>query len=128
MEVLKLVLFCAAALVPLVLLKKQTAEQAILLTVGVLAVVVYHCLSYIAPILDMLESLFTRAGLESVYFLILLRTVAASVVTRLCADLCRDGGSQVLASLVEIAGTIAALLISLPVFESVTELLLRFFN
>ena len=128
MEVLKLALFCTAALVPLVLLKKQAAEQAILLTAAVLSLVVYRCLTYVTPILDTLEKLFARAGIESAYFLVLLRTVAASLVTRLCADLCRDGGSQAFASLVEIAGTIAALLISLPVLEAVTELLLGYFS
>lgn len=126
MEAIKLALFCAAALVPLVLLKKQTAEQAILLTAGVLVLILYRCLSYVMPIIDTLESLFVRAGIESAYFSVLLRSVAASLVTRLCADLCRDGGSQALASLVEIVGTVAALLISMPVLETVIKLLLSY--
>lgn len=128
MEVLKLALCCVAALVPLVLLKKQAAEQALLLTVAVLGLVIYRSLTYLGPILTMLETLFTRAGIESAYLEILLKTVAASMVTHLCADLCRDGGSQALATLVEIAGTIAALLIALPVIQAVGELLLQYFS
>ena len=58
---------------------------------------------------------------------ILLRTLAAALVTRLCADLCKDGGSQALASAVEIAGAAAALAIAMPLLKAVIELLLRYF-
>ena len=49
-------------------------------------------------------------------------------MTRLCADLCKDGGSQALASAVELAGAAAALLIALPLLGAVTELLLGYFT
>lgn len=128
MEELKLTLFCVAAIIPLSLLKKHAAEQAVLLTAAVLALVAYRGLVCIVPVLDTLEALFMRAGIQSEYISILLRTVAASLVTHLCADLCRDGGSQALATLTEIVGTIASLLISLPVLEAVAELLLGYFK
>lgn len=128
MDVLKLALFCVAALVPLSLIKKYASEQAVLLTAAVMALVVFHSLSYVGTILRVLEKLCERAGIESEYFGVLLRTVAASLVTHLCADLCRDSGSQALATLVEISGTVAALLISLPILEAVTQLLLSYFG
>lgn len=125
---MKLAFLCVIALLPLALLKKYSAEQAMLLTLAVAALVVFRCISFVTPLLDTLEGLFSRAGIESAYIAVLLRTVAASLVTHICADLCRDGGSQTLATLTEIAGTIAALLISLPVLEAVTELLLGCFG
>lgn len=115
-------------LLPLVLLKKHSAEQAMLLTLAATAFVVLRCVSLAAPFLDTLKNLFERAGIESEYIEILFRTVAASLVTRICSDLCRDGGSQALATLVEIAGTVAVLLISLPILEAVAELLLGQFG
>ncbi len=128
MESLRLIGLCVVILLPLALLKKHSAEQAMLLTLAVTAFVVLRCASVAVPLLDTLETLFERAGIESVYIEILLRTVAASLVTRVCADLCRDGGSQALATLVEIAGTVAVLLISLPLLEAVAELLLGQFG
>lgn len=110
-------------LLPLTLLKKHSAEQAMLLTLAVTAFVVLRCVSIAAPLLDSLDTLLERAGLEREYIELLLRTVAASLVTHVCADLCRDGGSQALATLVEVAGTVAVLLVSLPVLEAVAELL-----
>ena len=48
-------------------------------------------------------------------------------MTRFCADLCKDGGSQALATAVETAGAVAALVIALPLLEAVVGLLLGYF-
>ena len=127
MEPLLLAALCAACLTPVVLLRKKTPEQALLLTAAILAVVLARCLRLAAPLLEELKTLFQRAGVETAHISILLRTAAAALVTRLCADLCRDGGSQALATAVETAGAVAVLLICLPLLEAVVELLLGYF-
>ena len=124
MEILKLAALCAVCVLPVVLLRRKTPEQALLLTAAVLAVVLGRCLTLAAPLLEELRLLFGRAGVEAAYLTVLLRTLAAALVTRLCADLCRDGGSQALASAVELAGAAASLVIALPLLEAVVELLL----
>ena len=126
MELLKLAALCAVCLTPVVLLRKKTPEQALVLTAAILAVVLGRCLALAAPAVEELRSLFDRAGVDSAHVAILLRTLAAALVTRLCADLCRDGGSQALASAVETAGAVAVLVITLPLVRAVVELLLGF--
>ena len=128
MELIRLAGLCAACLMPVALLRKKAPEHALVLTAAVLAVVLARCLGAAVPALERLEALFTRAGLESARLGVLLRLAAASVATRLCADLCRDGGSQAMASAVETAGSLASLLIALPLLEEVAELLLGFFG
>ena len=127
MELLRLAGLCAACLTPVVLLRKKTPEQALLLTAAVLAVVLARCLAVAAPLVEEVRALFNRAGVEGVYVSVLLRTVAAALVTRFCADLCRDGGSQALATAVETAGAVAALVIALPLLRAVVDLLLGYF-
>ena len=127
MELLKLAALCAVCLLPVVLLRKQAPEQALLLTIAILAVTAARCLSLALPLLEEVLTLFERADIEALYLSILLRTLAAALVTRLCADLCKDGGSQALASAVEIAGAAAALAIAMPLLKAVIELLLRYF-
>ena len=127
MELLKLAGLCVVCVLPVVLLRKRTPEQALLLTVAVLMVVLWRCLSLAAPLVETLRSLLERAGLEAVYRSILLKTTAAALVTRICADLCKDGGSQALASAVETVGAVAALAIAMPLLQAVVELLLGYF-
>ena len=127
MELLKLAALCAVCILPVVLLRKQTPEQALLLTIAILAVSAARCVSLALPLMEELRALFDRAGIEPLYLSILLRTLAAALVTRLCADLCKDGGSQALASAVETAGAVAALAIAMPLLKAVIELLLGYF-
>ena len=127
MELLKLAALCVACLLPMTLLRKKTPEQALLLTIAILAVALARCLRAGAPLLEEVRELFDRAGIELAYVSILLRTLAAALVTRVCADLCKDGGSQALASAVETAGAVAALTMALPLLRAVVDLLLGYF-
>ena len=127
MELLKLAGLCVTCLLPVTLLRKKTPEQALLLTIAILAVALAHCMRAGAPLLEEMRELFRRAGIELDYVAILLRTLAAALVTRFCADLCKDGGSQALASAVETAGAVAALVIALPLLRAVVDLLLGYF-
>ena len=127
MELLKLAVLCVACLLPVTLLRKKTPEQAMLLTIAILAVALARCLRAGAPLLEEVRELFDRAGIELAYVSILLRTLAAALVTRFCADLCKDGGSQALASAVETAGAVAALTMALPLLRAVVDLLLGYF-
>ena len=127
MELLKLAALCACCVLPVVLLRRKTPEHALLLTLAVLLLVLTRCLTAAAPALEEIGGLFERAGVETAHLSILLRVTAAALVTRFCADLCRDGGSQALASAVETAGSVASLVIALPLLRAVVELLLGFF-
>ena len=128
MELLKLAVLCVACLMPVVLLRKTAPEQALLLTTAILAVALARCLQLAVPLLEELRGIFSQAGIETAYVSVLLRTTAAALVTRLCADLCRDGGSQALATAVEAAGGVAVLLIALPLLKAVIGLLLGYFT
>lgn len=128
MELLRLMGLCALCLLPVMVLRGKNPEQALLLVLAIAAVVLGRVLALAAPLLERLEALFRQAGVESGHVAILLRTVAAALVTRLCGDLCRDGGSQALGTVVELAGAAAALLIALPLLEAVAQLLLGYFT
>lgn len=125
---MKLAALCAVCMLPVTLLRKTAPEQALLLLTAILAVALAQCLRLAAPVLEEVRALFERAGIEASYVSVLLRTTAAALVTRLCADLCRDGGSQSLATAVETAGALAVLLIALPLLRAVTGLLLGYFT
>lgn len=119
---------CALCSLPILVLRKNAPEQALLLVLAIAAVVTARVLALAAPLLEQLRTLFDQAGVDSSHVSILLRTVAAALVSRLCGDLCRDSGSQALGAVVELAGAAAALLISLPLLEAVAGLLMGYFT
>ena len=127
MELLRLMGLCLACLPAVVLLKKNASEQALLPTAAILSLAPLRCLSLAAPLLETLGSLFERAGIESAHVGGLGKTAAAAGGSRLGSGLFQDGGSQAMASAVELAGAVVSLVIALPLVEAVAELLLGFF-
>ena len=128
MELLQLMGLCALCLLPILVLRKNAPEQALLLVLAIGAVVLARVLALAAPLLEQLRTLFDQAGVDSSHVSILLRTVAAALVSRLCGDLCRDSGSQALGTVVELAGAAAALLNALPLLEAVAGVRLGYFT
>lgn len=128
MEYIRLTALCVIALLPLAILKKTASEQALLLILAVVLFVVLRCIASAMPLVNMMEELFLRAGIEGAYIDILLRAVVVSLTSHVGAQLCRDGGSQSFAAAVEIAGTVAVLVIATPLLEAVTKLLTGYFG
>ena len=58
---MKLAALCVVCLLPVILLRRQSPEQALLLTLAILAVVMARCLSLAVPLLEELRALFGRA-------------------------------------------------------------------
>ncbi len=128
MELLRLAVLAVVCLPAVLLLRRKTPENALLLTLALLLLVLTRCLILLTPLLARLEALFTEAGVEAVHLSILLKTLGVALVTRFSAELCRDGGSQALATAVETAGAVSTALIALPLLEEVAALLTGFFR
>lgn len=128
MDLIRIMGVCVICLPAVLLVKKAAPEQALLLTASAVLAAGLGCVSLTVPAVEKLRELFARAGLEDAYTAVLMKTLAAAVVTRLCADLCRDGGSQSLAGAVELAGAGASFLMAMPLLEAVTDLLLGYFT
>ena len=69
------------------------------------------------------EDLLAAVEISSTLFLPLLKTAGIAVVTRIGADLCRDAGESAVASAVEMAGAMGALLAVLPLMQAAWEVL-----
>ena len=85
MELLKLAALCAVCLLPVVLLRKQAPEQALLLTIAILAVTAARCLSLALPLLEEVRTLVERLEIP-VWF----ATLGASNAVVVQGDLPKD--------------------------------------
>ena len=56
-------------------------------------------------------------------FVPLVKTVGIALICRTGSDLCRDAGESAIGSVLETAGAVAAIVVSLPLFRSAWELL-----
>ena len=101
------------------LLKKTSPDTALLLALAVCVVVLTALARGLEEVISFLRELLDWVEL----FVPLLKTVAIALISRVGGALCRDAGEGAMASLVEIAGAFAAILVSLPLFRAAWRML-----
>jgi len=104
-------------------LKKTSPETALLLAVAVCTAVLVPAIRALSEVREFLDGLSASAALPGETFSIVFKCVGIAVVTRLSADACSDSGMAGVASALEFAGAVSALLVSLPLFSAVLDVI-----
>ena len=110
---------CAAVVAAM--LRRYHQEYAALLSIAAGVVILLAIFADAAPALERIRKLLSSTGLSGDYALILLKTLGISFLTQFAADACRDAGENGLASKTELAGKIAIVVLSLPLFAKIAE-------
>lgn len=105
--------------------KKQTPDLALIVTLCAVALILGTAMAALAPVRELMDALGERSGLSAAVLAPVVKTVGIALLTRVCAELCRDANESGIAAAVEIAGGVCALLVCLPLFQAVLELLLE---
>ena len=111
-----------AALLTLVV-KKQSPELALVLTLCACALGAGLIISYVRPILTLAKSLAERAELDGTLTAPLWKCLGLGLLTEISASVCDDAGQSALAKLVELGGGLLCLVVSLPLLQAVLALI-----
>ena len=116
-----------AALLVLVLnavLRETAPGFSLVLILAGAAFLLASVVSELAELRDFYRRLIAEAGIAPEYLAPVVKCAAIAAVTRLGSDLCRDGGVTALSSGIEMAGTAAAFIVSLPLISTVFDAIL----
>lgn len=116
---------CVVGALLALVLKRGAPETALLLTLGTAVVVLLSLAGTVKELAAFLEELAERSGVGQELFVPLYKTVGIALVVKVGGSLCRDAGESALASVVETAGAVCALLAALPLLRAVLSLLLE---
>ena len=116
---------CVVGALLALVLKKGSPELALLLALAAVAAVLLFLAEALGELLDFLREVGAASGLSEDLFIPLYKTAGIAWVVKAGGSLCRDAGESALASAVETAGTVCALLVSLPLLRAVLALLLE---
>ncbi len=105
------------------LLRKTNPELAALLSIAAVALIALAALRLGGSLRELRELLGERFGLQESAVRPILKCLAAAVVTKLTADLCRDSSQSAAASAVELMGSLCALGLILPLLTTVLKML-----
>ncbi|MDR0974599.1 MAG: hypothetical protein LBL80_02775 [Ruminococcus sp.] len=121
MEILTIAALCLIVTVICKLFDGQK-DIAVYIKIAASALVLGGVILYVSPIADTINTIFDKAGASDTYINILFKALGICYITQFASDICKDSGEGALAVQIEIAGKITLLLLSLPLFEALTDL------
>lgn len=104
-------------------LRKNTPELALLLALCAGLWMLTVVANGLGAVVALMEELTGLAGLSEELVEPVVKTVALSILTKLTVEICRSAGESGVAAFVEIAGTVLALMVALPLVRAVTVLM-----
>ena len=116
---------CVVGAMLALVLKKTSPEQALLLVLCAVVAGLALLADGLGELVDFLRELGERSGISETLFVPLYKTVGIGLVVKVGGDLCRAAGGAALASVVETAGAVCALLAAMPLLRRVLELLME---
>ena len=106
-------------------LGKQSKDISLVLTMVVCCMVLLGAAAYLQPVMEFVKRLQAMGQLEDGYAQILLKAVGIGLVTEFAVLICNDSGNSALGKSLQIAATVVVLWISLPLMESLLDLIER---
>ena len=116
-----------AALLSMVL-KQYKPEFGMYISLIAGIIILLAVIKEITPILDTIGDLIRAVSVDAVYGVVLLKALAICYITQLAGDTCRDSGETAIASKIEMAGKLAIVLVSLPLFKGIVDIVTGLIN
>ena len=125
-QIIQIAALCVTAAMIAVVVRRGTPEFVLLLAIACVCTVMLFLAEPIRSLLHFLEDLGNGSGISRQLFLPLYKTIGIAFVVKLGGDLCRDVGETALASAVDLAGSVCALFVALPLLQTVLALIMEF--
>jgi stage III sporulation protein AD len=103
------------------MMKRYHQEYSMVLSIGAGIIILFEIFANISPAFKQINTLLSSAGLSTEYIDILFKALGICFLAQFASDSCRDAGESALASKVELAGKIAIVILSLPLFEDIAS-------
>lgn len=123
MNIIAITGLCLVATIIIKLFDKINKEYGFLIILGTTCFILLMIISYLSPIISQIENLFTMSGISKGYLEIIFKALGICYLTQLGCDFCKDANENVLASELELAGKVSLLIIALPLFSELIEII-----
>jgi len=106
-----------------IILKQYKPEFGAYISLITGIIILMAVIKSVSPVLELIGDLTQTAALDSVYSAALLKSLAICYITGLAADTCKDSGETAIAAKVETAGKLAIVIVSLPLFKGIADII-----
>lgn len=121
---IKLAVIVLISLLLIIFLKDVKREFALILTIACAIILFIYVAEDFFYVFEKIYSLSSGIGNVNSYVSLMMKILGISLISQFVVDLCRDAGENALASQTEIASKIIILIMTLPLFESVINIII----
>jgi stage III sporulation protein AD len=125
LEILQVVGLGLVVAVLAVLLREERPEIALLLALGFGIMIFIMILGKMGAVITVFRDLTRRAQIDELYLTTLLKILGIAYIAEFGAQICRDAGEGTIASKIEVAGKVLILILALPIFAAILEVIVR---
>lgn len=118
-DIVRIAAITVAAVLCCAVIKKQTPELALALALTAGAIVLWTIMSSLEYVTDFISQMAEMAGLSPAVLAPVVKVMGISIVTHAAGELCRDAKESGLAAFLEFAGTVTALVVTVPLAQAV---------
>lgn len=119
MDILSIAAVSVVSAVLALTVRRYSAEQALLLSVGAGAVILLFVIKEVLESVGAISDMLSAAGIKAEYIVILMKTLGICFVTEFTCDTVSEAGMPSLNSGVLLAGKVLALTTALPLFRDI---------
>ena len=119
----QIALIAMIAAIACLVLKKQTGELGVLLSVAAIVLILLLSIRFLKPVLDLYRRLCTMGNLSDAICSPLLKSVGIGFLAKMTGAVCEDAGEKGLCSAVELAGSVLSMYAALPLISAVLTLM-----
>ena len=114
--------FCIISAVVCRITEKENKELRLLIILGAVSVIGLKCLESISSAFVQIKAMTEAADIDEGYVRILFKGLGICCITQIACDFCRDCGENSIGGQALLAGKIALLIISFPLFGAVADI------
>ena len=111
-----------------VYLKKDRAEMAIFLCIGVSILIFMGLLGQLNTLISTVQEISSYVKIEHTYITTLMKMLGITYLAEFSSGICKDAGYQTIASQIEIFGKIAVLVLSMPILLALLKTIQEFWT
>lgn len=110
------------SLIAIIILKEQSKHFALIVTICVIILVFSFSLDSVSAVFEKLRNIAEDYDYMGSYLTLLIKILGITLAAQFTADLCRDSGENALANQTEMFSKIAILVMTLPLFETMMNI------
>lgn len=125
MEIIKIVFFALIALFFIIIVQQSRKDLALIISLFAGVCIFIFIFGKFNAIILFLQDIALKANINTVYLNIVLKILAISYIASFCSEICKDAGSNNIASRVEFGGKVLILFLAIPILMAVLQAILN---